>query len=101
MQRDLQQPFDSAASLLGRSARVFFANLPFLAGVTLAVYLPGKLLLQLACAVLDVPPEGLVSYLVMDLSDVVLASVTIPAAIHGLMTGKPTGECLQYGRRLW
>ena len=101
MQRDLQQPFDSAARLLGRSARVFFTNLRFLATVTLAVYVPGKLLVQFACAVLDVPPEGIVSYVLMDLSDLVLGSFAIAAAIHGLMTGEPIGECLRYGRRLW
>ena len=59
MQRELLQPFDSAPRLLGRSARVFFSRLPFLVSVTLAVFIPGKLVAQLVCAALDVPPEGI------------------------------------------
>lgn len=101
MPRDLDEPFDSAAGLLARSLRLFIARLPFLASVTLAVFVPGKLLLQAICFALDVPPEGLASYLLMDVSDLVLGAWTIPAAIHGITTGKPAAACLTYGRRLW
>src|SRR5262249_48012782 len=60
-----------------------------------------KLLVQLACSALDIPPEGLASYVLMDFSDLVLGSLAIPAAIHGLTTGKPIASCLRHGRRLW
>jgi hypothetical protein len=101
MPRDLAGPFDSASGVLARSLKLFLSRLPFLATVTLAVFVPGKLLLQALCFALDVPPEGLVSYLLMDVSDLVLGAWSIPAAIHGLTTGKPVGPCLTYGRRLW
>jgi hypothetical protein len=97
----LDRPFDSAPALLGRSARLFFARLPFLAAVTLAVFLPGKLLVQFLCWAMDLPPEGVASYLMMDFSDLVLGSLAIPAAIYGLTSGKPVAESLRYGRRLW
>ena len=101
MPPELERPFDSAAGLLVRSLRLFLARLPFLAAVTLAVFVPGKLFLQLVCEALDVPPEGLASYLLMDVSDLVLSAWAIPAAIHGLRTGASAGECLRFGRRLW
>jgi len=101
MQRELQEPFDSAPRLLGRSARVFFSRLPFLVTVTLAVFVPGKLVAQLVCAALDVPPEGIASYLLMDFSNLVLGSLTVPAAIYGLTTGRPLIQCLRHGARLW
>jgi hypothetical protein len=98
---DLERPFDSAAGLLVRSLRVFLSRLPLLATVTLAVFLPGKLLLQLVCYLLDFAPEGLASYLLMDVGDLVLGAWAIPAAIHGLRTGASTAACIRYGRRLW
>jgi hypothetical protein len=101
MQRDLQMPFDSAARLLARSARVFLGNLPFLAGITLAVFLPGKLLFQLIGYVLDLPPEGIASYLLMDFSDLLLGALVAPAAIHGLTTGASFAASLRRGRQLW
>jgi hypothetical protein len=101
MQRELRQPFDSALGLLGRSARVFFGRLPFLVSVTLAVFLPGKLVAQLVCAALDVPPEGIASYLLMDFSDLVLGSLAGAAAIYGLTTRKGVAASLRRGRQLW
>jgi hypothetical protein len=101
MQRDLQQPFDSAAGALARSARVFFANFPFLAGVTLAVFVPGKLLFQWLSYLLDLPPEGIASYILMDFSDLFLGALAIPAAIHGLTAGASIGDSLRRGRKLW
>jgi hypothetical protein len=101
MQRELRQPFDSAPGLLGRSARVFFGRLPFLVLVTLAVFIPGKLVAQLVCAAMDVPPEGIASYLLMDFSSLVLGSLTVPAAIYGLTTDRPLLECLRHGKKVW
>jgi hypothetical protein len=101
MQRELREPFDSAARLLGRSAQIFFSRLPFLVSVTLAVFVPGKLVMQLVCAALDVPPEGIASYLLMDFSNLILGALAIPAAIYGLTTGRPVAECLRRGRKLW
>jgi hypothetical protein len=101
------QPFDSVMGLLLRSARVFFGNLPFLAAVTLVVFLPGKLALQLGCYVLNVPTDGVLSYLLMDSSDLILSALVIPAAIYGLVTKFRTGrtaplaESLRWGRRQW
>jgi hypothetical protein len=101
MQHGLAQSFDSAPRLLGRSARVFVRNLPFLAAVSLAVFIPGKLLFQLAGYLLDIAPEGIASYLLMDFSDLVLGSLTIPAAIYGLTAQKGVGASLRRGRKLW
>jgi hypothetical protein len=117
MQRDFRQgqlaidfaapPFDSAWRVLGRSFLLFARNLPFIAAVTLAVFLPGKLLTQFLCYVLDVPVEGVLSYVLLDTSDLVLGALAVPAIVYGLVarlrTGRtpPVGECLRWGRRLW
>jgi hypothetical protein len=101
MPSDLERPFASTGELLLRSFRVFLARLPLLATVTLAVFLPGKLLLHFCCYLLDIPPEGLASYLLMDVSDLILAAWAIPAAIHGLRSNDGSGACLRYGRKLW
>src|SRR5689334_18263575 len=113
MQREFQQgyldldfpspPFDSVLSLLLHSARVYFSNFRFLALLTLAVFLPVKLLLQLALYALDVPKGGLAAYLTMDLSDLVLGALVVPAAVYGLIerfrSGKPAplGRSLRWG----
>lgn len=101
------EPFDSPAALWLRSFRIFFANLPFLAAVTLIVFLPAKLALQSLLNLLDVPSEGILSYCLMDFADLVLSALAIPAVIFGLVarlrTGKPAplGESLRWGRRQW
>jgi hypothetical protein len=97
----LTQPFDSAPRLLARSARVFLGNLPFLAAVTLAVFIPGKLLFQFLGYMLDIPPDGVASYLLMDFSDLVLGSLTGAAAIYGLTAHKGVAASLRRGRQLW
>ena len=79
------EPFHSVWRLLLRSAVLFFANLRFLAAVTLLVYLPAKLALQLVLYVLDVPTGGIVTYLALDLSDLVLSALVIPAVVYGLV----------------
>ena len=99
--------FDSAWRLLLYSSRVYFANFRFLFLLTLAVFLPVKLLLQLISEWLDVPKGGLAAYLTMDLSDLVLSALAVPAAIYGLLeslrAGKPAplGRSLGWGRRQW
>ena len=99
--------FDSAWKLLLRSARVYFSNLAFLATVTLIIFLPAKLAIQLISDALDVPKGGLAAYLTMDLSDLVLSALVVPAAIYGLLerlrTGHapPLGRSLRWGRRQW
>jgi hypothetical protein len=99
--------FDSALRLLGRSFVLFAACLPSIAAVTLAVFVPGKLLTQFVGYVLEVPVEGIVSYVLLDASDLVLGALAIPAIVYGLAgrlrTGRtpPAGECLRWGKRLW
>jgi len=101
------EPFHSAFRLLVRSAVLFFANLRFLAAVTLVVYLPAKLALQFVLYVLDVPTGGIVTYLALDLSDLVLSALVIPAAVYGLVAKfrggqtAPVREPLRWGRRQW
>ena len=101
------EPFHSAFRLLVRSAVLFFANLRFLAAVTLLVYLPAKLALQFLLYVLDVPTSGIVSYLALDLSDLFLGALVIPAVVYGLVARfrcgqtAPLRESLRWGRRQW
>src|ERR1017187_1685656 len=79
------EPFHSVGGLLLRSVRVFLSNLGFLTAVTLAVFLPGKLLLQLACSLGNVPIDGILSAVLLDLSDLVLGALVAPAVIYGLL----------------
>ncbi len=100
-------PFDSPLPLLRNSVRVFFSNLPFLATATLVVYLPGKLATQFLCYLLDVPFEGLLSYLILGVSDLLLGALIVPAIVYGLIhrfrTGRAAalGESLRWGGRQW
>lgn len=99
--------FDSAWNLLLASARVYFSNLAFLAALTLIVFLPAKLAIQLISDSLDVPKGGLAAYLAMDLSDLVLSAMAVPAAIYGLLVRLRTGHTpplarsLRWGWRQW
>jgi hypothetical protein len=99
--------FESVMRLLLRSAVLFWSNLPFVAAVTLIVFIPGKLVLQFACYVMDVPTGGILSYFLMDFSDVILGALVVPAVIYGMVetlrSGRtaPVGECLRWGRRQW
>jgi hypothetical protein len=101
------EPFHSAFRLLVRSAVLYFASLRFLAAITLLVYLPAKLALQLVLYVLDVPTGGMVTYLVLDSSDLVLSALVIPAVVFGLVARFRSGqiasvrESLRWGRRQW
>jgi hypothetical protein len=86
---------------------VFVSNLPFLAGVTLASYLPGKLAIQLGCYLLDIPMDGLLSYFLLEAGDLLISALVVPAIVYGLVhrfrTGRaaPMGESLRWGRRQW
>src|SRR5436305_1071441 len=97
--------FHSPLALLTHSVRVFFNNLPFLATATLVIYLPGKLATQFLCYLLDVPFEGFLSYLILEISDLLLSAIVVPAIIYGLVqrfrTGRPAplGETFRWGRR--
>jgi len=101
------EPFGSIGGLLLRSTRLFFSNLGFLAGVTVAILLPAKLALAFVLYVLDVPSEGVLSYFVMDFGDLIFSALVMPAAIYGLVlnlrTGKPcpAGEAFRWGWRQW
>ena len=117
MERDFRKgyveidfPVESMGSplrLLGRSLRLFFANLSFLAAATFAVFLPGKLLLQAICAALGIAPDGVLGYSLLSASDLLLSALLVPAVIYGMAmrfrTGKPAplGESLRWGRRMW
>ncbi len=100
-------PFDSIGGLLLRATRLLFETLPFLAAITLLVNIPGKLALQIAMAALDIPAEGALSYVLMELADLLLSSLVIPAIVYGLIahlrTGRnpPVAESFRWGRRQW
>ena len=99
--------FASPLPLLRDSLRVFFSNLPFLAAATLVIYLPGKLATQFLCYLLDIPFAGVLSYFVLESSDLLLSALVVPAIIFGLVhrfrTGRAPalGESLRWGRRQW
>ncbi len=101
------EPWLSIGAIIVRATSLFFATLPFLTAVTLAVCLPGKLVLQFACYMLDLPTDGWISYIVMDIGDLALSALVVPATIYGLVhrfrTGKtaPLTESLRWGRRQW
>src|SRR5689334_14749760 len=100
-------PFHSPWRLLLRSARVYVTNFSFLAVLTLIAFLRVKLALQLLCEWLDIPKNGVGAYVLMDVSDLVLSALAVPAAIYGLMarfrTGNPAGlkRSLAWGWRQW
>ena len=100
-------PFVSPLPLLRDSLGTFFSNLAFLAATTLVIYLPGKLAAQFLCYLLDVPFAGLLAYFVLEISDLVLSALVVPAIVYGLVhrfrTGRaaPLGESLRWGRRQW
>jgi hypothetical protein len=101
------EPFHSAFRLLARSAVLFFSNLRFLAAVTLVVFLPVKLALQFVLYLLDFPADGIVTYLALDASDIVLSALVVPAVVYGLVARSRGGqtasvrESLRWGRRQW
>jgi hypothetical protein len=100
-------PFQSVPRLLLRSATLFGSNLPFIAGVTLLVFLPATLALQYLYSLLNVPTDGILSYILMTAGDLVLAALAVPAILYGLTfkmrrgSLPPLAESLAWGRRQW
>src|SRR3974390_381831 len=78
-------PFDATLPLLRDAVHVSLANLAFLASATLAVYLPGKLATQFLCYLFGIPFEGMLSYLVLGISDLLLSAMVVPAVVFGLI----------------
>jgi hypothetical protein len=101
------RPFDSAWRTMVEATRLFGSALPFLILVTLVVAIPAKLAVQLFCAALDLPPEGIASYVLSDLGDLVWSALVVPATIYGLMfqlrKGRTAslGQAFGWGRRQW
>jgi len=101
------EPFHSVPRLLVRSLVLFGSQLPFIAGITLLVFLPANLLLQFAWSLLDVLTGGILSNLLLSASDLVLAALAVPAILYGLTIklrdGRlpPWGDALRWGRRQW
>jgi hypothetical protein len=108
LELDFESPrFQSPAAVLLASFRLFLAAFPFLAITTLAIFLPGKLAIHFACYLLDVPPDGILAYVVMEIGDLLLGALVAPAVIYGLVQycrkGKaaPVAESLRWGCRQW
>jgi hypothetical protein len=99
------RPFTSPLPLLLESGRLFLRTFPFLTAVALGIFLPGKLLFQFGCYVMDVPSEGILSYVLMEVSDLLLGALTAPAIAYGLVHYCRTGstgsiaEAFRWGRR--
>ena len=99
-------PFESPLTLLVRSVRIFCDHIAFLACTTLAIYLPGKLVFQFLSYLLDIPFEGMLSYVLLEISDLLLSSLVVPAIVYGLVLrfrgrAPSTVESLRWGRRQW
>jgi hypothetical protein len=101
------EPFSGPWTLLRASLRLFARTFPFLAAVTLAVFLPGKLLLHFACYLANVPQDGILAYFLMEISDLFLSALAVPAVVYGLIhygrkrTTPPLPEAFRWGRRQW
>jgi hypothetical protein len=86
---------------------MFVADLPFLATVTLAVFLPLKFALHLLFAALEISTAGLLSYALDGAGSFVLAALVAPAVTYGLTARladqktPPLAECLRWGRLQW
>ena len=100
------QPFLATLPLLRQTFQLFFANLPFLAGVTLGVYVPGKLAIQFLAYLLEIPTDGLPAYGLLVTGDLLLGALVVPAVVYGLVqrfrgTDARPAEALRWGRRQW
>jgi hypothetical protein len=97
-------PFASPLRLLSASVRLWATRLGFLTGVTLLVYLPGHLLFQFAAYLFDLPSGGLPSLFMVEVLDLILAALVMPAAVYGLVRktgGASLGDALRWGLRQW
>lgn len=101
------EPFHSVPRLLLQSVILFGSNLPFIAAVTLLVFLPATLVLQFTYFLLNVPTNGVLSYILMSAGDLILSALAVPAILYGitlkLRDGKlpPLADSLRWGRRQW
>jgi hypothetical protein len=93
-------PFTSPFALVGRAIRLFASRFGIIAGITMAVFLPGNLALQFVCELLDIPLSGMLFYLLMEALDLVLASLVAPAVVYALVGKSPGfGAAMRWGRR--
>jgi hypothetical protein len=101
------EPFDSPVRLVMRTLRLFGARFGTIAAITLLVFLPGNLVVQMICETLDISVKGVGFYLLMNAVDIVLGALAVPALVYGLVawlrSGKPASiaQCLRWGRRQW
>ena len=97
------EAFVSPARLLLQTVRLFAARFGLIAAVTLAVFLPGKLLLQFVCEMADIPTGGILAYALLEISDLILGALAVPAVVYGLVAGRDPAmtECFRWGRRQW
>lgn len=91
----------SPLAILKETARVFASRLGFLSLVTLAIYVPGHLLYQFAAEALNIPSNGILSFVLLDLLDLVLSSLAIPAIVFGLIRRPQLGPAFRWGFRQW
>lgn len=93
--------FHSPLRLLADALRLFGSRFSFIASVTLLVYVPGHLLYQAAAATLGVPASGILSILILNVVDLILSSLAIPAVVYGLVRAPDLSAALRWGRRQW
>jgi hypothetical protein len=97
-------PFDSPLHLLGNTIRLFFRNFGMIAACTLLVYLPGHLLYQAAAVAFEIPSSGIFSAIALEVLDLVLSALVMPAIVFGLMQNMrnaPQKGALRWGLRRW
>ena len=101
------EPFRSVPRLLWRSVLLFGSNLPFIAGITLLVFLPATIVLQGLFSLLNVATNGILSYFLMSADDLILSALAVPALLYGLTlklrdgTLPPLADSLRWGTRQW
>jgi hypothetical protein len=94
------EPFTSPWRLVLRAVRLFVARFGTIAAITLVVFLPGNLVLQFGCELLDIPVSGVRFYVLLEAADLVLASLVAPAVVYALASGSPGfGAAMRWGRR--
>jgi len=92
--------FTSPIGLVAQALRLFAVRFGMIAAITLAVFLPGNLALQVVCEALDLPISGVPFYLLMEALDLVLASLVAPAVVYALVGKSPGfGAAMRWGRR--
>jgi len=93
--------FHSPLRLLADAVRVLGSRFGFIVSVTLLVYAPGHLLYQFTAAALEIPSSGILSILILNVVDLVLSSLAIPAIVYGLVRTPDLSAALRWGRRQW